>query len=80
MSTRFPIAQSTAAAVVCLASQVATADDRWSAQADFRRSDASSIKVHEPDGYKVTIKIGDEVISDTVPSVFKTRTRTDSMR
>ncbi|HTM22302.1 MAG TPA: hypothetical protein VL172_17400 [Kofleriaceae bacterium] len=42
----------------------------WTHEVSFSRSEATSIKVVEPDGFKVSIVIGGEVKSDSVPAVF----------
>lgn len=57
-------------ALVVLA-RPAAAEDTWSKTVAFSRSDASAIKVVEPEGYRVTVTAPDGVLSDTAPAVFK---------
>ena len=56
---------------LAITSTTAFAEDRWSESSTFTHSDVTSIRVAEPEGYKVSIKIGDEVQTDTVPVVFR---------
>jgi hypothetical protein len=51
---------------VLAVSSVAHADDDWSLTTEHKYSKTSSIRVTEPEGYKVTV--GDQ--TDTVPAVF----------
>lgn len=49
----------------------AAAEDKWVERVTTSRSDETSIKVIEPDGYKATVTVGSEVFTDTVPAKFR---------
>ena len=49
----------------------AHAEDSWTETVAFTRSDASAIKVFEPDGYTASINVEGNAQSDAVPTVLR---------
>lgn len=57
--------------VVLAFTRSAHAEDSWTETVAFARSDASSIKVFEPDGYTASISVDGQAQSDAVPTVLR---------
>ena len=49
-------------------SAIAHADDSWTETVSFSRSDASSLRITEPDGYAVSVSVDGQPVNDTVPA------------
>lgn len=49
---------------------VAAADDKWHETVTFSSASATAMKVTEPEGYKVTVAVDGNVLSDSVPARF----------
>ncbi len=58
--------------LVALCAQSAQAEDTWSKTIAFSKSDASAIKVFEPEGYKASITIDGKIQSDAIQVLLKT--------
>lgn len=57
--------------LLALFAQTAHAEDSWSKTVAFSRSEASAIKVFEPENYRASVTIGDNTSGDTVPTVLQ---------
>jgi hypothetical protein len=60
----------TASAFIAINAQSAYAEDTWTKTVTFTRSDASAIKVTEPEGYRASITVGDATSGDILPTAF----------
>jgi hypothetical protein len=56
--------------IVCLGASVALAGGTWTDKSEHRYSTGTSLKVMEPDGFKVTVTTADGDKVGTVPEVF----------
>lgn len=68
---RSPLCVAAIAVLTLLLTRAAAAEDRWSETVTFQRSDASAIRIAEPEGYQVTVTIAGNVSTDTSPALFK---------
>jgi len=59
------------AAVIVVVIPFAHAEDKWSETVTFSRSDQSTMKIVEPEGYKVSVTIDGNNVTDTVPAAIK---------
>ena len=57
-------------AVIVLGTGLAHANGQWTERVDFRRSEQTSLKVVEPEGFKVTVTTDAGDKSGTAPEVF----------
>ncbi len=56
--------------IVAMYSQAASAEEKWSETVALTRADSAELHISEPTGYTISVKIGNDVKTDTVPAVF----------
>ena len=56
--------------IIAMYSQSAAAEEKWSETVSLTRADSAELNISEPSGYTISIKIGNDVKTDTVPAVF----------
>ena len=56
--------------IVAMYSQSAWAEEKWTESVSLTRADSAELNISEPAGYTISVKIGDNVKTDTVPAVF----------
>ncbi len=60
-----------AISLVAMVASPARAEDKWSDTKAFVRSDATSLKILEPEGYRVSVVVDKKVVSDTLPAIVR---------
>ena len=59
------------AAVIVVVIPFAHAEDKWSETVTFSRSEQTTMKIVEPEGYKISVAIDGNNVTDTVPAAVK---------
>jgi len=60
----------TTSAAICLATQVAQAEDKWADTVSYSRTDGAQLSITEPDGYQISVKGGSVDKTDTAPTII----------